>query len=282
MCRLYGFRSTTARKVECELIRAQNSLIAQSHLDERGESNPDGWGLGAYSDGEPCVDRQAAAAYESEAFRWAAARVHSCQVMAHVRRATIGNPGIQNTHPFEYGRWLLAHNGSVGAFPVIRPRMLEAMTLPHRQAIQGETDSEHVFHLLLSLHEQQPEMPLLEVLRHGLQQVIDWSRGADPDSEIALNILWSNGEELVGARLGRSLWFVAREAVHPCEVCPGALHATKDSKIAYRAVVVASEPLTTTEDWTAVPENSVFRIGSNAGLHIEAYSESRNAAQSPL
>ena len=272
MCRLYGFRSTTPRKVECELIRAQNSLIAQSCRDDRGESNPDGWGLGTYTGSELCVERQAEAAYESETFRWAAAHIHSCQVMAHVRRATIGNPGIENTHPFEHGRWLLAHNGSVEAFQMIRTRMLEAMTLAHRKAIQGETDSEHVFHLLLSLHEQQPEMLLLEVLRQGLQQVIEWSRQADPNAEVALNILWSNGEELVGSCLGRSLWFVERETVHPCEVCGGALHVQENTGIDFRAVVIASERLTTTEDWTPVPEGSLFGIGPDARLHTETFS----------
>lgn len=272
MCRLYGFRSTTPQKVECELIRSQNSLIVQSHRDERGESNPHGWGLGTYGGSEPCVERQAVAAYESEAFRWTAARVHSCQVMAHVRRATIGDPRIENTHPFVHGRWLLAHNGDVKAFQMIRLRMLETMALPHRHAIQGETDSEHVFHWLLSLREQQPEKPLLHVFRQGLQTVIDWSRQADPNAEVALNILWSNGEELVGSRLGRSLWFVERDTVHHCEVCAGALHAKEDPEVAYRAVVVASERLTTTEDWTPVPEDSLFRIGPDARLHMETFS----------
>ena len=273
MCRLYGFRSTTPRKVECELISAQNSLITQSRHDERGESNPHGWGLGTYDRKGPCVERQAESAYDSETFRWAAARVYSRQVMAHVRRATIGAPCIENTHPFEHGRWLLAHNGDLEAFSVIRPQILEALTWKHRKAIHGETDSEHVFHLLLSLHEQHPEIPLVEALRRGLQKVIDWSQEADPDAEMALNILWSNGEELVGSRLGRSLWFVEREAVHPCEVCAGELHMTVDPDVPYRAVVVASERLTKTEKWTAVPESSLFRIGPNAGFHIEAFSE---------
>ncbi len=75
MCRLYTFRSNTPRKVECELIRSQNSLFAQSVQDARGGSNPDGWGLGTYDRGVPHVVRQAEAAYESDTFRWEAARV---------------------------------------------------------------------------------------------------------------------------------------------------------------------------------------------------------------
>lgn len=270
MCRLYGFRSNSPRKVECELIRAQNALIVQSQHDERGLSNPHGWGLGTYSRGEPCVERQAEPAYESEAFRWAAARVHACHVMAHVRRATVGSLRLENTHPFNYGTWLLAHNGTLGAFEKIRPRMVEAMTPHHRQAIQGETDSEHFFHLLLSLHEQQPKTPRLDILRQGLQHVTDWSRQADPNAEAALNILWTNGEELVGSRLGRSLWTVERATVHPCDVCGETLHCQEDPGGPYRAVVVASERITTTESWAEVPESSLFRIDHTVRLHLEA------------
>ena len=62
---------------------------------------------------------------------------------------------------------------------------------------------------------------------------------------------------------------VCSEAVHPCEVCGGALHAMEDPDVGYRAVVVASERLTTTEDGKAVPEGSLFRIGLDVSLHIE-------------
>ena len=228
MCRLYGFLSNAQRKVECELIRAQNSLIAQSVRDQRGESNPHGWGLGTYSNGDPYVIRQTDPAYESETFRWTAAHVHTCNVMAHVRRATVGKLSLENTHPFVHSRWLFVHNGDVGTFQVIRPKILETIPQSHRNAIRGETDSEHIFRLIISLHEQQPKKPILEILRRALQKVIDWSKEADPSSEVALNILLSNGEEIVGSRYGRSLWYVERDKIHPCEVCTGELHCHED------------------------------------------------------
>ncbi len=134
MCRLYCMRSNYPRKVECELIGAQNALIVQSLQDERGMSNPDGWGLASYRNGEPCVDRQIEPAYADEAFRWAAASVHACDVMAHVRRGTVGGLRLENTHPFVHGSWMLAHNGTVGAFEAIRGRLLETMAPAPRAA----------------------------------------------------------------------------------------------------------------------------------------------------
>ena len=268
MCRLYGFRSNFPRKVECELIRAQNSLITQSLQDERGTSNPHGWGLGTYSNGAPNVIRQLDPAYDSEEFRWTAAKVHTCNVMAHVRRATIGKISLENTHPFEHGKWMFVHNGNIKAFQSIRQMILDAMGPSDRQSIQGDTDSEHVFKYIMYLHEQRSHFPIVDILRDGIKQVIDWSQKADPGSEIALNIIMSNGDEIGGLRYGRSLWYMRRNAVHPCGVCGGALHVEKDPGKDYRAVIVASEPITDDEEWTEIPEGSLFRIDNEIALNI--------------
>ncbi len=270
MCRLYCMRSNYPRKVECELIGAQNALIVQSLQDERGMSNPDGWGLASYRNGEPCVDRQIEPAYADEAFRWAAASVHACDVMAHVRRGTVGGLRLENTHPFVHGSWMLAHNGTVGAFEAIRGRLLETMAPAPRAAIRGDTDSEHLFQFLLSLREREAGAPLVEVVGLGLHRISDWSREEDPDPELALSVLWTDGRELVGSRLNRSLWYVERGSVHPCEVCKGELHVEGDPGSAYQAVVVASEPITTTEEWSEVPDGALFTVGREAGLKVHS------------
>jgi len=262
--------SNAPRKVECELVRAQNGLLAQSIRDERGLSNPDGWGLGSYLDHHPIVKRQARAAFESEEFRWAAAEVHSRDVMAHVRRATIGRNDIANTHPFGHGDWLLSHNGDLGAFDAIRPKMIDAMGALHRDTIEGQTDSEHGFHLLLSIRDRMPGEPLTDVVRKTITQIRAWSLEADPDAEVALNLLLTDGKTLVGSRYGRTLWYVTRRAVHPCEVCGGALHIDKDPGSSYRAVVIASEPITSDEKWVELPEASVLQVDEAIELHVEA------------
>ena len=270
MCRLYGFRSNTRRKVECELIRSQNSLLEQSLEDERGQSNPHGWGLATYELVEPRVVRQPEAAFDSDAFRWESARAYACNVLAHVRRATVGGVRMANTHPFTHGRWLLAHNGNLGAFDAVRPRLLAAMDPRHRAAIHGDTDSEHVFHWLLSLRETEPDGPLLDVVRGGVRQVIEWSEAEDPGAEIALNIILTDGEESVGLRYGRSLWYVERDLVHPCEVCDGALHVEEGGTSPYRAVVVASERVTGDEEWTQIPEAMLFHVDRAARFRTES------------
>ncbi|GMR13708.1 MAG: class II glutamine amidotransferase [Gemmatimonadota bacterium] len=269
VCRLYTFRSTTPRKVECELICSQNSLFAQSRQDARGESNPDGWGLGTYDRGIPHVVRQAEAAYESDAFRWEAARVETCNVMAHVRRATVGSLRVENTHPFSDGQWMMAHNGHIGGFEAVKPRLLARLSDERRGSIRGSTDSEHIFYLLLTLHDEDPLSPLTSIMRSGVRRIIQWSREETDGSEVALNLVLSTGRETVGLRFGRTLWSVERDLVHSCEVCDGLVHLS-ESPSGYRAVAVASEPVTSDEDWREIPEETLYRIGPDNLLVTES------------
>lgn len=258
MCRLYGLRATHATKVACELVEAQNALIRQAEGDARGLVNDDGWGLGLIRDGRAECDREVAPADESAEYREEASEATGTTVLAHVRRATVGQVGLANTHPFRDGTALLAHNGHVGGFEDVKERMLAEMRPEDREAIRGTTDSEHVFRLLQSRAALAPGTPLRDILEKTVRDVAIWSQQADPESEVALNLLWARGDELVGSRLGRSLWYVERDGPHRCEVC-GEIHPDVADPEDYRAVTVASERITG-EDWREVPEASVFEI----------------------
>jgi len=266
MCRLYGFRSNEPTKVECTLVHAQNALMVQSREDLAGTSHGHGWGLATYGNHQLHVERQAWAAYHGEHFKRAAARVFACTVLAHVRRATVGPPALENTHPFAEENWAFAHNGTVPHFDRLRPMLCAALPPAQRAAIAGATDSEHVFRLMLSLHGRAPVRSLLETVRLGVQQVADWCRDIDAQSRLALNLLLTDGEQLVGTRLGRSLFFVERQGVYDCEVC-GFPHVHHDPKRDYRAVVIASEPLTH-EGWQEVPEGSIYRVTPELRLEV--------------
>lgn len=267
MCRLYGFRANEATKVECTLVHAQNALMVQSRADLGGKSHASGWGLATYDDHVPHVERQAWAAYHGEHFQQAAARIHSRQVLAHVRHATVGPPCIDNTHPFVDGEWAFIHNGTIPHFEQLRPRLLEQLTDERRRAIRGDTDSEHFFQYLRTLQERSPGAAAMECLRQALRQVVAWCRELDPGSRIGLNVLLTNGREMIGSRLGRSLCYVERRGVHDCEIC-GFPHVRHDRQRQYRAVIVASEPISR-ERWQDAPERSVYRVDENFALEFD-------------
>ena len=267
MCRLYGFQATEPTRLECSLVRAQNALMAQSVMDREGLTHGHGWGVAEHPDGLPFVEKQAWAAYHGEHFKKTAARLYSRMAIAHVRRATVGPPGLENTHPFVHGVWLFAHNGTVPNFELLRSELLPELDELHRNEIRGSTDSEHLFRYLLTLWQSHPERPLIDILRDGLEQVITWAEEIDAWSNISLNLLWTNGEQLVGSRLNRTLWYLERDGLARCEIC-GRTHVHHDPKKPYRAVEVASEPITS-EDWRQVPNGTVFAIDPDMRLRIE-------------
>lgn len=267
MCRLYGFRANEPTKVECSLVHAQNALMAQSRMDLAGLTHGHGWGVAEHPDGVPLVEKQAWAAYHGERFKKTAARVYARTVVAHVRRATVGPPALENTHPFVHGVWLFAHNGTVPNFDRLRDRLIEALDPLHRNEIRGTTDSEHVFRYLLTLWERNPGAPLLETLHKGLEQIVAWCREIDREARVSLNVLWTDGDRMVGSRLGRTLWYLERDGIVPCEIC-GKSHVHHDPKQAYRAVEIASEPLTG-ENWLNVPDATVFNVDPDLRLRFE-------------
>jgi predicted glutamine amidotransferase len=276
MCRLYGFRANEATKVECTLAYAQNALLLQSRADRRGKAHADGWGIGYYPNGGPTVESRNTAAFADIHFSVTAERVYSCTVVAHVRRATVGAAALENTHPFQHGPWVFAHNGTVSGFNKLR-RGLEEETGPallvHRK---GTTDSELVFYWLLSRlaragvqAEQRGHDPaaLAAVVREGVEVLDARCREASPNRIPRLNFLLTDGENLIATRWNHSLYWVLRRGIHDCEIC-GIPHVHHRSGTGYRAVVVASEPISH-ESWQAVPERSVLSVDRDINVQFE-------------
>lgn len=280
MCRLYGFKAVEPTKVECSLVHAQDALMAQSREDSEGKSHSHGWGVAAYSDGLPQVDKQAWAAYHGEHFRKSAARAYSKTVIAHVRQATVGPPGLDNTHPFVHGRWVFAHNGTLPNFDLVRDAMIGSIDPLHRSEIRGDTDSEFIFRYLLSLWEHEPGRPLIDTLGLGLERIIACCRDIDQEAPIGLNVLWSDGDRLVGSRLGRTLWYLERDGVHECEICGGP-HVHHPADHDYRAVEIASQPVTD-EEWLQVPNGTVFNVDPDLRVHFKPMGPAESLGAIPL
>jgi glutamine amidotransferase len=259
-------RASHTTEVGCELIEAQNSLIRQSERDARGLANPHGWGIGRWTGRDVDCKREAEPASKDEDFRRGAAGLEGKTILAHIRRATVGSPQLVNTHPFLFQHAMLAHNGHIPDFDQVRPRMLDEMTDQHRDAILGETDSEHFFHLLMSIRERR-DTTMHDALAGAVSHVYEVAKDLAPDDEVALNFLWTEEEKLVGCRLNRELWYVERRGRHKCEVC-GDYHTTADSGDGYKSTVLASERITDSESWVEVPNATVFWIDADEQLQL--------------
>lgn len=267
MCRLYAMSANEPTRVECSLVHAQNALMEQSRLDAEGLVHGHGWGVADYRNGAPLIEKQTWAAYHGEHFRKTAARVYAHTVVAHVRRATVGITAIENTHPFHHGAWIFAHNGTVPHFLKVRDRMIPHIDPLLRNYIRGTTDSEHIFYYLMSLHMTQPARPLREIVATGLNLITRWCREVDPDARPGLNIVLTDGKELAGSRLGRTLWHLRRDRVLRCDIC-GKPHVHHAVGTDYRAVEIASEPISD-DPWEPFPDGVVYSVDEDYYLLTE-------------
>ncbi len=144
MCRLFGFRSVIPSQVHRSLLAAENALGTQSN------DHPDGWGVAHYVDGVPHVTRAPSTAINDAIFQRLSGVVASETLLAHVRKATIGPKTVLNCHPFQYGKWVFAHNGEIRQFEAKRRELLELVAPRLRRYILGDTDSEVLFFVLLT------------------------------------------------------------------------------------------------------------------------------------
>src|SRR6267142_2101496 len=107
MCRLFGCRSRDPGGVSHELFHGATALRVQSR------EHPDGWGVGWYESGAPRVIRSLTPAHGDVDFEKLSHFVAAQTVLAHVRKASVGRVSMENTHPFQRGPWLFAHNGTL-------------------------------------------------------------------------------------------------------------------------------------------------------------------------
>ncbi|MFN4258059.1 MAG: class II glutamine amidotransferase [Gemmataceae bacterium] len=253
--------------MENHLIWDANSLLKQSRHDRRGMPNADGWGIGYYDGTAPVVERQIKAAFQDDHFTVTAQIVQSQTILAHIRDASVGGIRLSNTHPFLFGYWMFAHNGTVTGFEQVAPG-LEQETDPdllrHRR---GETDSELVFFWLLSkmrregLHPELrcPELPALVRLQaEVLRELEQRCQQAAPDDPPKLNFLLTDGVIMTATRWRHTLHWTTHAGEH--EILAGGIpYELETTASEYRAVIIASEP-TSDDVWHEISDFSVFAV----------------------
>ena len=191
---------------------SDNSILHQS------EDHPDGWGVAYYKMGTPHLIKLDSQAKKCEIFAKVSGLVTSDTVVAHIRKSTVGSVGPLNTHPFQFGPWVFAHNGNTENFQDAKPRFLEHTNPELKSFILGETDSEHLFFLLLSLMKKRgsldhpisffdPQSLLKEFIElfKKLAGPLTLSKGDDNKNYISFVL--TNGKSLLAYHGGMRLLF---------------------------------------------------------------------------
>ena len=244
MCRLFAVRADRPVCAEPALVTAPHSLVRQSCCDLRGECHRSGWGVGYFVNGSPVRVRSTRPAGDDPKYA-EAARAESPVVVGHVRQASVGAVSEANTHPFVRGRWLFAHNGTVQRFGT-NPEPLRRLIPPHlRERIEGETDSEHLFHALLGRIGVTGGSEA-DTLAAAVGDVLSEVAGLYPgtaDEPTRLNVILTDGDVLIATRWGHSLHLTELPAA-------GVVTSATGSP---KGIAVASEPVTPA-GWSEVPD----------------------------
>ena len=244
----------------CQLLGMNSRLPASLTLSFTGFSqrggctdhHADGWGIAFFESNcnapgkgvRYFVDKQSAATSPiAQMLRTFPIKSHN--VVAHVRKATVGQVMLENSHPFVrelWGRyWVFAHNGDLKDYA---PR-LHGSFRP-----VGDTDSEQAFcWLLQELAKSHAGVPSVDELTLTLQELLPAITRHG-----TFNFLLSNGQAL-WAHASTNLHYLVRQHPFPevhlrdedVKVDLAELNGPQD-----RLAIVVTEPLTTNEQWTRI------------------------------
>jgi glutamine amidotransferase len=208
------------------LFDAPHALVRQARaprFQTAGPDNPDGWGvawgadpIARYRSAEPMWDDTGFAGTEV-----------ASSVLAAARYASTGSPRDgRNSAPFVADEWSFSLNGYVAGFREGFGDDLRSRLTPRRaQAIEGDTDSEVVFALILD--QMDVGVPPGEALA-------DVARLVRIESTGALNLLMTDGHRIFATVIGNSLFLRAGEGL-----------------------LVASEPLDDRGSWLEIDNGSL-------------------------
>ena len=246
MCRLFGSRTREAGRVSHELFHGANALRIQS------KEHPDGWGLGWYEGPAPRVVRSLTPAHGDEEFEKLSNYVSARTVLAHVRKASVGRVAVENTHPFQRGPWLFAHNGTLPEWDRIRAPLEEQIDPSLRSSLRGETDSERCFLLFLTRLRKRcaVEEADVESAAAALAEAVAAVKAlADSAST---TFIATDGRMMVACRRGRTLFvssspgeYAAFASEDPGEPPPGGKRA-----------------------WLLMPEDALVAVDSDLRLRV--------------
>jgi predicted glutamine amidotransferase len=236
-----------------------------------------GWGLGFYQFGEVLLRRRHLETLTTVDPGTMAAEVSAEVLIGHVRRPTVGNLRTENTHPFRYKEWLFAQIGTPAAFADVRPRLLETLPPFLRSNVRGDTDSEVLFHLILSCLHEVNHIDTLHTrvaiagtaLRKALSQVNDVCAQHDLPSYSG-DMLLTNGEHILAVHQSGHM---AYRLVNTAEDVESFLKMDSErvpNPALAHCTVVASEVTELPPNWVRVASGSLVTLGPTSAPQVES------------
>ena len=256
MCQLFALSSNAPTAVNF-------SFTGFSARGGHTGEHADGWGVAFHGEGGCRVFLDDAPACRSPLADFLRQHpIRATTVLAHIRKATQGKVQLSNCHPFQRswrGRhWTFCHNGDLKNFA---PRLSG-----HFRPV-GETDSERAFCWILQELKRRlgrHRAPTWRQIEPVLAELAEIVSGFGP-----FNFIMTNGEAVFAHASTRLHWtrrqhpFVTAHLVDRDLI----LDLSVQNGIDDRMVLVATEPLTRNEEWTAFEPGELRVFVSGESVH---------------
>jgi predicted glutamine amidotransferase len=197
MCRI--FYSLDQPNTESKMMRF---LKQSDHLEKNTpglnsvsdhHSHPDGFGLAGFAKGKWTVYKNPRIYKEVENLDEIVKKMaaHSL-VIGHIRKCDTSYSIVkrENTHPFYYRNHVFLHNGYLREYAAYREVIRNRVPVDLRQHIKGDTDSEMMFYLLLSILRKREKG--VEPLANAVQELFQILASIVPAYNA--NIIYANKE----------------------------------------------------------------------------------------
>ncbi|MDF1795838.1 MAG: class II glutamine amidotransferase [Coxiellaceae bacterium] len=282
MCRFVMYLGKVPTLLYDVIIRPDNSLVSQSLHAQKMEHdvNADGFGVGWYQhaiDNMPAKFKSTQPAWNDKNLHNMSSKILSKCFMGHVRRATSGDVFLSNCHPFSYQQYLFCHNGNIDDFISIQRHLRRLLKDEIYHNISGQTDSEHLFNLMMNHYATLKQDDFLEkafaTFQYATKEVLGLQRKYANCESSKLNTVLTDGERLMATRYAAtepekelSLYYSEGKPITAQGSHPLLEFDDKDPQ----AIIVASEPLSEYADsWREVPPNHALLVDENLKIDLK-------------
>jgi glutamine amidotransferase len=284
------------------LFDSDHGLVAQSYSPKMMNTflNLGGFGLQAWDPAslqpeDPFTYRSTTLPSFDRNLRSLAGKLAPTCLVAHVRGVTYTEEAVvadTNLHPFRFpgARVVLAHNGHLRQFARMRYSLVEHVLPELAQAIEGTTDSEWIYALILSQLDDPFGLPetreLAEATAASLRILRTLRAAHDIETSSPVNLCVSTGRSVVATRFSFDYgWYPPEDDFLEVDLpfvslwyALGGEFTEHDGRWQMtaaeppRSVIIASEPLTNDQSsWLEVPEYSMLTAELRPnGLEFEA------------
>src|SRR5919198_4533553 len=300
MCRMLAYLGEPLL-VQDLLYETDNSLVRQSYGPRMMYAflNLAGFGMQAWDPTslrpeDPFTYRSTTLPSFDRNLRFISSKLAPTCLVAHVRGVSWSSDVVvadTNLHPFRFvgARVVLAHNGHLREFARMRYALLEHVRPELARRIEGTTDSEWIYAMILSQLDDPYGVPetreLADATANALRILRRVRATHEIDTSSPVNLCVSSGRSVVATRVSFDYgWYPPEDEMLETDLpfvslwyAIGGEYVNTDGTWQMtageppRSVIIASEPLTTdVSTWLEVPEYSMLTAElTSDGLQFE-------------